>query len=128
MTQTAIDRTAQVIHKMLVPHAPVRKAVADPAQDMSTMSDKVLLLKINSLEDKIDKLTALSDELTSMVNRLLGDRYPRYVGTSEACKILGISGTTMDKRLKAGYYNFAVKENGRWRFPLAELYRFQGML
>ena len=121
MTQTAVDRTAQGIHKMLVPHAPVRKAVADPTPDMSTMSDKVLLLKINSLEDKID-------ELTSMVNRLLGDRYPRYVGTSEACKILGISGTTMDKRLKAGYYNFAVKENGRWRFPLAELYRFQGML
>lgn len=96
-----------------------RKAVSEP--NPHDMADKVLLLKINRLEEKVDALS-------TMMRQLMSDRYPKYVGTKEACKILGIGSTTMDKRLKAGYYPFAIKENGRWRFPLAELYRFQGQL
>lgn len=96
-----------------------RKAVAEP--NPQDMADKVLLLKINQLEDKVDTLSGL-------IRQLMADRYPRYVGTKEACRILGIGSTTMDKRLQAGYYPFAVKENKRWRFPLAELYRSAGQL
>lgn len=89
--------------------------------DINRMEHEVLVLKIDQLEDKVDILMEL-------VRQLSADRYPRFVGTSEACRILGIGHTTMDKRLAAGYYPFAVKENGRWRFPLAELYRFAGQL
>lgn len=96
-----------------------RKAVTEP--DPHDMADKVLLLKLNKLEEQVEKLT-------EMVSQLCNDRYPRYVGTKEACKILGIGSTTMDKRLQAGYYPFAFKENGRWRFLLAELYKFAGQL
>jgi len=117
------DRTADVIERMVGPFPgqpePRRKAVAEP--NPQDMADKVLLLKINQLEDKVDTLSGL-------IRQLMADRYPRYVGTKEACRILGIGSTTMDKRLQAGYYPFAVKENKRWRFPLAELYRFAGQL
>lgn len=89
--------------------------------DPAFLSVRVLLLKINQLEEKVDRMSDL-------VRQLSADHYPRYVGTREACKILGIGSTTMDKRLQAGYYPFAVKENGRWRFSLAELYRFAGQL
>ena len=96
-----------------------RKAVAEP--DPHDMADKVLLLKLNKLEEQVETLTG-------MIRQLCNDRYPRYVGTKEACKILGIGSTTMDKRLQAGYYPFAFKENGRWRFLLAELYKFAGQI
>lgn len=117
----ALDNKPELIH---TEHAidrmlEQRKAVAEP--NPQDMADKVLLLKINQLEDKVDTLSGL-------IRQLMNDRYPRYVGTKEACRILGIGSTTMDKRLQAGYYPFAVKENKRWRFPLAELYRFAGQL
>lgn len=117
----ALDNNPELIH---TEHAinrmlDQRKAVAEPTPH--DMADKVLLLKINQLEDKVDTLSGL-------IRQLMADRYPRYVGTKEACRILGIGSTTMDKRLQAGYYPFAVKENKRWRFPLAELYRFAGQL
>lgn len=117
----ALDNNPELIH---TEHAidrmlEQRKAVAEP--NPHDMADKVLLLKINQLEDKVDTLSGL-------IRQLMADRYPRYVGTKEACRILGIGSTTMDKRLQAGYYPFAVKENKRWRFPLAELYRFAGQL
>ena len=113
-----LDRTNRVIAQMVSP-TPVRKAVAEP--DAHDMADRVLLMKINKLTDQVEILT-------DMVRRLSQDRYPRYVGTKEACKILGIGSTTMDKRLQANYYPFAFKESNRWRFPLAELYRFAGQL
>ena len=113
-----LDRTNRVIAQMVSP-TPVRKAVAEP--DAHDMADRVLLMKLNKLEDQVQNLT-------DMVRQLTADRYPKYVGTSEACKILGIGHTTMDKRLQANYYPFAFKENNRWRFPLAELYRFAGQL
>lgn len=117
----ALDNNPELIH---TEHAidqmlGQRKAVAEP--NPQDLADKVLLLKINQLEDKVDTLSGL-------IRQLMADRYPRYVGTKEACRILGIGSTTMDKRLQAGYYPFAVKENKRWRFPLAELYRFAGQL
>jgi len=112
-----LNRTEQVINRMLI--GVPRPALSEP--NPQDMADKVLLLKINRLEEKVDALSA-------MMRQLMRDRYPKYVGTKEACKILGIGSTTMDKRLKAGYYPFVIKENGRWRFPLAELYRFQGQL
>ena len=117
----ALDNNPKLIH---TEHAidrilDQRKAVAKP--NPQDIADKVLLLKINQLEDKVDTLSGL-------IRQLMNDRYPRYVGTKEACRILGIGSTTMDKRLQAGYYPFAVKENKRWRFPLAELYRFAGQL
>lgn len=117
----ALDNNPELIH---TEHAidrmlEQRKAVAEP--NPQDLADKVLLLKINQLEDKVDTLSGL-------IRQLMADRYPRYVGTKEACRILGIGSTTMDKRLQAGYYPFAVKENKRWRFPLAELYRFAGQL
>mgnify|MGYP002525498750 CR=1 FL=1 len=81
-----------------------------------------------ALTQKLDQILGELETLTITVRLLQNDRYPRYVGTTEACEILGISGTTMDKRLAQNYYPFAFKENGRWRFPLTELYRFQAQL
>lgn len=112
-----LNRTERVINRMIIGRP--QPAMAQP--DPHDMADKVLLLKINKLEEQVEKLTG-------MVSQLCYDRYPRYVGTKEACKILGIGSTTMDKRLQAGYYPFAFKENGRWRFLLAELYKFAGQL
>ena len=114
-----LDGTNRVIAQMVSP-TPVCKAVTEQP-DAHDMADRVLLMKINKLTDQVEILT-------DMVRRLSQDRYPRYVGTKEACKILGIGSTTMDKRLQANYYPFAFKENNRWRFPLAELYRFAGQL
>ena len=118
------DRTAEVIDRMVRPYP--HKAVSAP--DPHDMADKVLMLKLNNLESKVDILTELVGTLTAQIRQLQADRYPKYVGTREACQILGISATTMDKRLKAGYYTFAIKERNRWKFPLNELYRFQGQL
>ena len=118
------DRTAEVIDRMVHPYP--HKAVSTP--DPHDMADKVLMLKLNNLESKVDTLTELVGSLAAQIRQLQADRYPKYVGTREACRILGISGTTMDKRLKAGYYTFAIKEHNRWKFPLNELYRFQGQL
>lgn len=118
-----LDSMERAMRRLLAT-APVPMPVPVPAASMPDhhdMADRVLLLKLNSLEGQIEVLT-------DMVRQLMNDRYPRYVGTTEACKILGIGSTTMDKRLKAGYYPFAIKENGRWRFPLAELLRFQNQL
>lgn len=112
-----LNRTERVINRMIIGRP--QPAMAQP--DPHDMADKVLLLKLNKLEEEVETLTG-------MIRQLCNDRYPRYVGTKEACKILGIGSTTMDKRLQAGYYPFAFKENGRWRFLLAELYKFAGQL
>lgn len=82
---------------------------------------QAILAKLTSVEEKLEQV-----ELALI--RLEHDRYPRYVGTSEACKILGVGRTTMTERLAKGYYSFAFKENGQWQFPLNELYRFQSQL
>ena len=80
----------------------------------------VLLLKVNSLETKIDGLTDL-------VKKLCDARFPQYVGTKEACTILGIGRTTLMDRISAGYYPFAFQDqSGRWRFNLNDLYRSIG--
>lgn len=86
----ALDNNPELIH---TEHAidqmlGQRKAVAEP--NPQDLADKVLLLKINQLEDKVDTLSGL-------IRQLMADRYPRYVGTKEACRILGIGSTTMDK-------------------------------
>lgn len=83
------------------------------------MNEQQLLLKIERLESKID-------HLQDAISQLCADRYPRYVGVKEAGRILGVSRTTMSDRLNSNYYPFAIKENGHWRIPLNELYRFQG--
>ena len=117
--------TEMAIDKMLAerPEAALRahRHPSGAEDDPAFLSVRVLLLKINQLEEKVDRMSDL-------VRQLSADRYPRYVGTREACKILGIGSTTMDKRLQAGYYPFAFKENGRWRFLLSELYKFAGQL
>ena len=83
------------------------------------MEHQVLLLKVNKLEDKVDRLTDMVRDLLSQLN-------PRYIGTAEACKILGVGRTVMMDRLKSGYYPFAFKDNsGHWRMSTVDLYRFQ---
>ena len=83
------------------------------------MEHQVLLLKVNKLEEKLDICLDLIRELKE-------DKYPRYIGTSEACKILGVGRTVMMDRLKSGYYPFAFKDNsGHWRMSTVDLYRFQ---
>lgn len=83
------------------------------------MNESQLLIKIDRLEDKVNRLT-------EMISQLLHDRYPRYIGVTEAAQILGVSRHTMSNRLNANYYPFAFKENDHWKIPLNELYRFQG--
>ena len=77
---------------------------------------QVLVLKINKLEEKLDMALDLIKELTA-------SRYPKFVGTKEACQILGIGRSTMMARISKGIYPFAFKdrESGEWRFNLAEL-------
>lgn len=83
------------------------------------MEHQVLLLKVNKLEEKLDICLDLIRELKA-------DKYPRYIGTAEACKILGVGRTVMMDRLKSGYYPFAFKDNsGHWRMSTVDLYRFQ---
>ena len=74
----------------------------------------------------IARLEKKVDVLTDLVRQLISDRYPRYIGVTQAAQILGISRHTMSNRLNANYYPFAFKENDQWRIPLNELYRFQG--
>ena len=83
------------------------------------MEHQVLLLKVNKLEEKLDLALDMIKELTAA-------RYPKYIGTKEACRILGISRTTLMNRLGKGVYPFAFKdrESGEWRFNEADLYRF----
>ena len=108
----ALDNNPELIH---TEHAidrmlEQRKAVAEP--NPQDLADKVLLLKINQLEDKVDTLSGL-------IRQLMADRYPRYVGTKEACRILGIGSTTMDKRLQAGYIRLQSRKisAGAFRWP-----------
>ena len=83
------------------------------------MTEDQLLLILQKMESKIDLMQKTIDQLCA-------DRYPRYIGVKEASKIVGASRTTMSGRLNSGFYPFAFKENGLWRIPLNELYRFQG--
>ena len=82
----------------------------------------VLLLKMNKMQQDIDMLTEL-------VKDLRAELHPRYIGTAEACKILGIGRTKMMERLNSGFYPFAFKDqSGRWKMNQADLYRFSGQL
>lgn len=80
------------------------------------MEHQVLLLKVNKLEEKLDEALDLIKELTAA-------KYPRLIGTSEACRVLGISRSTLMARISKGAYPFAFKdkESGEWRFNLLEL-------
>ena len=87
--------------------------------DLNQKEHSVMLLMINNLQEKVDSLTDLVRELRAEMN-------PRYIGTAEACKILGVGRTVMMDRLKSGYYPFAFKDNsGHWRMSTVDLYRFQ---
>ena len=92
------------------------KLLKEPSVDME---HTVLLLKINKMQETIDVLT-------DMVRELRAELHPRYIGTAEACKILGVGRTKMMERLNSGFYPFAFKdEGGRWKINTADLYRFQ---
>ena len=98
-----------------------RRTEADPMRgaDFNHKEHSVLLLMINNLQDKVDRLTDLVRDLQGQLN-------PRYIGTAEACKILGVGRTVMMDRLKSGYYPFAFKdETGHWKMNTVDLYRFQ---
>ena len=83
------------------------------------MEHQVLLLKINKLEEKLDMALDLIKELVAA-------KYSKFIGTKDACRILGISRSTLMDRVGRGVYPFAFKddESGEWRFNQAELYRF----
>ena len=74
---------------------------------------RVLLLKVNKLEEKLDMALELIKELKA-------EKHPRLVGTREACQVLGIGRSTLMSRLSKGIYPFAFKdqESGEWRFDL----------
>ena len=83
------------------------------------MEHTVLLLAMNKMQSQIDTLT-------EMVKDLRAELHPRYIGTAEACKILGVGRTKLMELLNSGYYPFAFKdESGRWKMNQADLYRFQ---
>ena len=73
--------------------------------------------------EAVTELKAMVGQLQTEVKLLQADRYPRRVGFTEACSILGIGRTTMTKRLQEGYYPFAYRENGRWYFHWDKLQR-----
>ena len=90
-----------------------------PVPPSVDMEHTVLLLAMNKMQSQIDNLTDLVRELRAEMS-------PRYIGTAEACKILGVGRTVMMDRLKSGYYPFAFKDNsGHWRMSTVDLYRFQ---
>ena len=98
-----------------------RRTEIDPMNngEINQKEHTVLLLKMNKMQDTIDVLTDMIKELRAEMN-------PRYIGTAEACKILGVGRTVMMDRLKSGYYPFAFKDNsGHWRMSTVDLYRFQ---
>ena len=75
---------------------------------------------LERLEQKVDKLSEL-------VSQLVINRYPKFVGTKEACSILGIGRTKLLERINEGDLPFAFKDQtGHWRFGLNDLYRSIG--
>ena len=75
---------------------------------------------LERLEKKVDKLTEL-------VCQLVNNRYPKFVGTKEACSILGIGRTKLLERINEGDLPFAFKDQtGHWRFGINDLYRSIG--
>ena len=99
----------------------IRRTEVNPMQgvDLNQKEHSVMLLMINNLQEKVDSLTDL-------VRDLRAELHPRYIGTAEACTILGVGRTVLLDRLKSGYYPFAFKdESGHWRMNTADLYRFQ---
>jgi len=107
------------LHTTTAPQPPVIMGFHNMTAEQ--LEKQTLLLKINSLEDKMDKLT-------NMVHILIADRYPRFISLDEAARVVGVSRRTMSSRLNQGYYPFAYKENGQWKINLAELYKFQSQL
>lgn len=65
------------------------------------------------------KLDLLSDRIA----RLEAERQVQYIGLPQAAALLGVGRTTMTKRLQEGYYPFAFKVNGQWRFDYNEIRR-----
>lgn len=99
----------------------IRRTEVNPMRgaDLNYREHSVMLLMINNLQEKVDRLTDLVRELQGQLN-------PRYIGTAEACKILGVGRTVMMDRLKSGFYPFAFKDqSGHWKMNTADLYRFQ---
>lgn len=75
----------------------------------------------------IQRLEQKVDLLTDMVRQLASNRYPRYIGTKEACSILGIGRTKLLERINEGDLPFAFKDQtGHWRFGINDLYRSIG--
>lgn len=99
----------------------IRRTDIDPLRESehNQKEHTVLLLKMNKMQEDIDTLTDL-------VKKLSSELHPRYIGTAEACKILGVGRTKMMERLNSGFYPFAFKDqSGRWKMNQADLYRFQ---
>lgn len=87
--------------------------------------------RIIRLEQSVKQLsTALQEStqrLADMIKQLHDDRFPKFVGTKEACSILGIGRTKLLERINEGDLPFAFKDQtGHWRFGINDLYRSIG--
>ena len=89
------------------------------------MTEELIVQKLDNLQNAIAELAKVVRSTGEVVNRF--NSIPRYVGMSEACKMLGISRSTMNNRLKTGNYPFAFQENGHWRFNTLQLERYAGI-
>lgn len=77
--------------------------------------------------DVAQALSQMAIELKGVkesLKRLEAATLKQYVGTQEACTILGIGRTTLMERINNGLYPFAFKDDtGHWRFSVQELQR-----
>lgn len=89
------------------------------------MTEEQIVGKLDALQNAIAELSKAVRSTGEAVNRI--NLTSRYVGMTEACKMLGISRSTMNNRLKTGNYPFAFQENGHWRFNTLQLERYAGI-
>ena len=89
-------------------------------QQMAKKAGEKMLNMAEALNLMAIELKGVKESL----KRLEAATLQQYVGTKEACTILGIGRTTLMDRINAGDYPFAFKDNtGHWRFSVKDLQR-----
>lgn len=89
-------------------------------QQMAQKAGEKMLNMAEALNLMAIELKGVKESL----KRLESATLQQYVGTKEACTILGIGRTTLMDRISAGDYPFAFKDNtGHWRFSVIDLQR-----
>lgn len=81
---------------------------------------------ILQLAEKVEALTQEVRELRAAVQQ--DKNRKKWYTMAEFCKIMKISRTTVQERLRAGRYCWAMKDGKNWRFPADQVERITANL